>query len=159
MNDQPVDPARLLKMARSVGLGSSSLRAILFELPFGTPTERRHVDPCPLSGRELEILKRLGQGKVYKQIAAELTLSTSTVGTHLHNTYAKLGAGPRAGGASRYPARLAVARTGSPAGGARSSRRRRRNAATAAPNASMPTSTGEPWRPGTKVWCSSSVAA
>ena len=49
---------------------------------------------CP--ARELEVLKRLAEGKVYKQIALELTLSTSTVRTHLHNIYGKLGAVDRA---------------------------------------------------------------
>ena len=58
-------------------------------------TERRHIDPCPLSARELEILRRLAEGKVYKQIAGDLSLSTSTVRTHRHNTYAKLGRRPR----------------------------------------------------------------
>ena len=42
------------------------------------------------------MLKHLAEGKVYKQIALELSLSTSTVRTHLHNTYAKLGAVDRA---------------------------------------------------------------
>ena len=56
----------------------------------------RQIDPCPLSGREVEVLKRLAEGKVYKQIAAELPLSTSTVRTHLHNIYGKLGAVDRA---------------------------------------------------------------
>lgn len=96
VGDQPVDPKQMLSAARAVGLSPSGLRAILYELPFGTATERRHVDPCPLSGRELEILKRLAEGKVYKQIASEIGLSTSTVRTHLHNTYAKLGAVDRA---------------------------------------------------------------
>ena len=41
-------------------------------------------------------LKRLAEGKVYKQIAHELSLSTSTVRTHLHNIYGKLGAVDRA---------------------------------------------------------------
>ena len=54
------------------------------------------VEPCPLSGREVEVLKRLAEGKVYKQIGAELGLSTSTVRTHLHNIYGKLGAVDRA---------------------------------------------------------------
>ena len=58
--------------------------------------KKRHVDPCPLSSRELDVLKKLAEGKVYKQIAVELDLSTSTVRTHLHNTYAKLGTGDRA---------------------------------------------------------------
>jgi DNA-binding NarL/FixJ family response regulator len=42
------------------------------------------------------VLKRLAEGKVYKQIALELQLSTSTVRTHLHNIYGKLGAVDRA---------------------------------------------------------------
>jgi putative nucleotidyltransferase with HDIG domain len=96
VNDQPVDPSQLLQTARAVGLDRRRLRSILYELPFGTMAERRHIDPCPLSARELEILKRLAEGKVYKQIAVDLSLSTSTVRTHLHNTYAKLGAVDRA---------------------------------------------------------------
>src|SRR5918999_1016015 len=56
----------------------------------------RAVDSCPLSTRELEVLKRLATGMVYKQIAHELSLSTSTVRTHLHNIYGKLGAVDRA---------------------------------------------------------------
>jgi len=43
-----------------------------------------------------ELRQRLAEGKVYKQIAHELTLSTSTVRTHLHNIYGKLGAVDRA---------------------------------------------------------------
>jgi DNA-binding NarL/FixJ family response regulator len=68
----------------------------MYELPQGTGQAKRNVDPCPLSTREVEVLKRLAEGKVYKQIAHELELSTSTVRTHLHNTYAKLGAVDRA---------------------------------------------------------------
>ena len=61
------------------------------------PSQRpRSVEPCPLSNRELEVLKRLAKGVVYKQIAHELSLSTSTVRTHLHNIYGKLGAVDRA---------------------------------------------------------------
>jgi len=96
VGDQPVDPKQMLSVARGLGLSPTGLRSILYELPFGNATERRYVDPCPLSARELEILKRLAEGKVYKQIAAEIGLSTSTVRTHLHNTYSKLGAVDRA---------------------------------------------------------------
>jgi DNA-binding NarL/FixJ family response regulator len=61
------------------------------------PTGRRRPRvPCPLSSREVEVLARLAEGKVYKQIALELSLSTSTVRTHLHNIYGKLGAVDRA---------------------------------------------------------------
>jgi DNA-binding NarL/FixJ family response regulator len=44
----------------------------------------------------MEVLRRLAAGRVYKQIASELGLSTSTVRTHLHNIYGKLGAVDRA---------------------------------------------------------------
>jgi putative nucleotidyltransferase with HDIG domain len=91
-----VSPSEMLQTARAIGLGPDELRRVLYELPSAAGTRQRHVDPCPLSGRELGVLQRLAEGKVYKQIAHELTLSTSTVRTHLHNIYGKLGAVDRA---------------------------------------------------------------
>jgi putative nucleotidyltransferase with HDIG domain len=91
----PVDPKHLLGAARALEMGPEQLRSLMYELPYSN-NAKRHVDPCPLSGRELDVLKKLAEGKVYKQIAVELDLSTSTVRTHLHNTYAKLGTGDRA---------------------------------------------------------------
>jgi|HubBroStandDraft_2_1064218.scaffolds.fasta_scaffold00033_37 HD-like signal output (HDOD) protein/DNA-binding CsgD family transcriptional regulator len=91
-----VSPSEMLHTARSIGLGPEELRRVMYELPSPPSQRQRHVDPCPLSGRELGVLQRLAEGKVYKQIAHELTLSTSTVRTHLHNIYGKLGAVDRA---------------------------------------------------------------
>jgi putative nucleotidyltransferase with HDIG domain len=91
-----VSPAEMLQTARRIGLGPQELRRVMYELPSSASQRQRHVDPCPLSGRELGVLQRLAEGKVYKQIAHELTLSTSTVRTHLHNIYGKLGAVDRA---------------------------------------------------------------
>ena len=95
-HSEPVDPKRLVRTAEQVGLGETRLRLVMYELPQGRGGDKRKVDPSPLSAREAEVLKRLAEGKVYKQIARELELSTSTVRTHLHNTYAKLGAVDRA---------------------------------------------------------------
>jgi putative nucleotidyltransferase with HDIG domain len=92
----PVAPAEMLSCARSLGLGPEELRRVMYELPSSPSQRQRTIDPCPLSGRELGVLQRLAEGKVYKQIAHELTLSTSTVRTHLHNIYGKLGAVDRA---------------------------------------------------------------
>ncbi len=92
----PVSPTEMLASARMIGLGPTELRRVMYELPTPSNQRQRHVDPCPLSGRELGVLQRLAEGKVYKQIAHELTLSTSTVRTHLHNIYGKLGAVDRA---------------------------------------------------------------
>jgi DNA-binding NarL/FixJ family response regulator len=86
----------MIQAGRAVGLGPHDLRRVMYELPSASTQRARHVDPCPLSARELGVLQRLAEGKVYKQIAHELTLSTSTVRTHLHNIYGKLGAVDRA---------------------------------------------------------------
>jgi DNA-binding NarL/FixJ family response regulator len=92
----PVSSTELLRAARAVGFGPGELRTVLYDLPYPSSARPRAVEPCPLSTRELEVLKRLAQGMVYKQIAHELSLSTSTVRTHLHNIYGKLGAVDRA---------------------------------------------------------------
>src|SRR3954469_18082366 len=93
---EAVEPARMLKVARTLGLNADQLRSVMYELPYGGEGQRRNIDPCPLSAREVEVLRRVAEGKVYKQIALELSVSTSTVRTHLHNTYTKLGAVDRA---------------------------------------------------------------
>src|SRR5829696_2813637 len=92
----PVSSNELLRAARAVGFGPTELRTVLYDLPYPSSQRPRSVEPCPLSARELEVLKRLAKGFVYKQIAHELSLSTSTVRTHLHNIYGKLGAVDRA---------------------------------------------------------------
>ena len=58
--------------------------------------ESRVSEPCPLSSRELDVLRHLSEGMVYKQIAGEMQLSVSTIRTHLHNVYGKIGAVDRA---------------------------------------------------------------
>ena len=84
-------------MARTIGLTPAGLRKVMYELPLPASGERpRQVEPCPMSTREVDVLRRLARGMVYKQIAAELGLSTSTIRTHLHNVYGKLGAMDRA---------------------------------------------------------------
>jgi HD-like signal output (HDOD) protein/DNA-binding CsgD family transcriptional regulator len=92
-----VTPAEMLAAAKAINIKGEQLRELLYELPLSIGTDRpRQVDPCPMSTREVDVLKRLAKGMVYKQIASELGLSTSTVRTHLHNVYGKLGAMDRA---------------------------------------------------------------
>jgi putative nucleotidyltransferase with HDIG domain len=95
--EEPVAPSELLAAARRVNMNAVQLRAVLYDLPHShNPVRQRVTEPCPLSDRELDVLRQLAEGKVYKQIAHELMLSTSTVRTHLHNVYGKLGAVDRA---------------------------------------------------------------
>jgi putative nucleotidyltransferase with HDIG domain len=92
-----IAPSELLSVARTIGVSPANLRTVMYELPLPSSGGRpRQVDPCPMSNREVEVLRRLARGMVYKQIAGELGLSTSTVRTHLHNVYGKLGAMDRA---------------------------------------------------------------
>ncbi|HTW12330.1 MAG TPA: HDOD domain-containing protein [Solirubrobacteraceae bacterium] len=92
-----VTPSEMLNVAKSINLRPAQLREIMYDLPQTSGSNRpRQVDPSPMSSREVDVLKRLAKGMVYKQIASELGLSTSTVRTHLHNVYGKLGAMDRA---------------------------------------------------------------
>jgi putative nucleotidyltransferase with HDIG domain len=91
-----VDRGKMLQLAQLSGLSASALRELLFDLPHTGGSQRRRAEPSPLSSRETSILRLLAQGKVYKVIALELGLSPSTIRTHLHNIYAKLGVNDRA---------------------------------------------------------------
>ena len=86
----PVDRKLMLKLAVTSGLSVAALRDAMFDLPHATGSQRRRALASPLSPRETIVLRGLAQGKLYKEIASELGLSTSTVRTHLHNAYAKL---------------------------------------------------------------------
>jgi putative nucleotidyltransferase with HDIG domain len=94
--DSPISIDALLQAGESCGLDEDAVRQVLYELPQGKGGRKRGGAPCPLSARELDVLRRLAEGKVYKQIAADLDLSASTVRSHLHNVYGKLGALDRA---------------------------------------------------------------
>jgi putative nucleotidyltransferase with HDIG domain len=91
-----IAPERLRASAERCGLSPEALRDLLYELPMPVQDASRISEPCPLSGRELDVLRHLSEGMVYKQIAGEMHLSVSTIRTHLHNVYGKIGAVDRA---------------------------------------------------------------
>jgi DNA-binding NarL/FixJ family response regulator len=93
---EAIAPERLRAAADRCGLGNEALRDLLYELPQPTQDSSRISEPCPLSSRELDVLRHLSEGMVYKQIAGEMHLSVSTIRTHLHNVYGKIGAVDRA---------------------------------------------------------------
>jgi len=93
---EAIAPERLRAAAERCGLSESGLRDLLYELPLPTQDATRISEPCPLSARELDVLRHLSEGMVYKQIASEMHLSVSTIRTHLHNVYGKIGAVDRA---------------------------------------------------------------
>ncbi|MGH2989098.1 MAG: HDOD domain-containing protein [Solirubrobacterales bacterium] len=92
----PVSAKRIAELGALSGVEGDRLQSLLYEFPHAHTPRRRAPEPCPLSGRELDALRGLAEGKVYKEIADDLSLSPSTVRTHLHNVYRKLGAIDRA---------------------------------------------------------------
>ncbi len=82
--------------AGACGITDERLHQLVYEFPHAKAPRQRRGEPCPLSRRELDALRGLAEGKVYKEIAGEMGLSASTVRTHLHNVYRKIGAADRA---------------------------------------------------------------
>jgi NarL family two-component system response regulator LiaR len=86
------DPAELANAIRQVNAGEYSLhpiiaRKVLQELNLSP--KRPSVDQ-PLTGREVEVLRMVAQGKSNRQIAEELVLSLGTVRAHLSSILGKL---------------------------------------------------------------------
>jgi len=97
----PIDPGELLTSARLLGLNADALRATMFDLhapgPAGAGTPTRDViEPSPLTPRETDALRGLAGGGTYNEIADRIGLSASTLRSHLHNVYGKLGVSDRA---------------------------------------------------------------
>jgi|tagenome__1003787_1003787.scaffolds.fasta_scaffold20739129_2 DNA-binding NarL/FixJ family response regulator len=85
-----------------------ALGTLLREIVQGTVVHRPRktksisaVEDCPLTARELEILRLAAQGYTNSRIARELWVTEQTVKFHLSNTYRKLGVANRTE-ASRY---------------------------------------------------------
>src|SRR4051794_20669653 len=91
-----VPPDGIVAAAGQLGIERKTVVPLLYEFPHSGVALKRSTDPCPLSDREIDALRGLADGKVHKQIAQELSLSVSTIRTHLHNVYRKIGAVDRA---------------------------------------------------------------
>lgn len=93
---EPVDGGKMLDLAHLCGLSATLLRDILFDLPYSGGSRRRRAERSPLSSRQTAILGAVAGGQQYKAIALELGVSASTVRSHLHDVYGKLGVTDRA---------------------------------------------------------------
>jgi putative nucleotidyltransferase with HDIG domain len=88
-SERTIDLEVLVWTAEGAGVDRDLLSTIMYELPQALPVRGRRED-CPLSERELEILRRLAAGMVAKQIASDLDISPSTVRNHLNRIYKRL---------------------------------------------------------------------
>jgi putative nucleotidyltransferase with HDIG domain len=91
-----VDRSKLLSLAHTCGVTARALREILFDLPHAGGSHQRRAEPSPLSPRETDALRGLADGLAYKDIADLQEVKASTVRTHLHHVYQKLGVIDRA---------------------------------------------------------------
>jgi DNA-binding NarL/FixJ family response regulator len=89
-----VHPVSLGTLLREVCHGNVAVRVEPTAAPVGDTD-------CPLTDRELEILKLVAEGYTNGRIARELWVTEQTVKFHLSNTYRKLGVANRTE-ASRY---------------------------------------------------------
>jgi DNA-binding NarL/FixJ family response regulator len=95
--------AVLSKSVHPVALGTL-LREVVQGHVVHRPRQARAnsaAEDCPLTSRELEILRLAAQGYTNGRIARELWVTEQTVKFHLSNTYRKLGVANRTE-ASRY---------------------------------------------------------
>jgi DNA-binding NarL/FixJ family response regulator len=93
----------LSKSVHPVALGTL-LREVVQGHVLHCPRRQRAstaVEDCPLTARELEILRLAAQGYTNSRIGGELWVTEQTVKFHLSNTYRKLGVANRTE-ASRY---------------------------------------------------------
>jgi HD-GYP domain-containing protein (c-di-GMP phosphodiesterase class II) len=80
-------------------LDCAAADAVLAAVGQPSVPSRRASWPAGLSDREIEVLRLIARGRTNKEAAASLYLSTKTVGRHVENIYAKIGANSRAAAA------------------------------------------------------------
>ena len=91
-----VSAAALGTAARAFRLDADVLRRVAYELPRVRGAREPGGEPSPLTPMQQKVLVGLAGGRTYKQIAGDLSVSESTVRTHLHNLYGKLEVADRA---------------------------------------------------------------
>jgi putative nucleotidyltransferase with HDIG domain len=91
-----VDPAALARAGKALGIDAAGLRALAYDLLRSGGPRTLGAERSPLTAAQLEVLRGLRQGMTYKQIAVSLHVSVSTVRSHMHKTYERLGVVDRA---------------------------------------------------------------
>lgn len=92
----PVDGGELLAAAAEAEVPVDRLRSLMYQGAGSGRPVARPSEPSPLSPQQRHVLRGLADGKVYKEIALDMGVSASTVRTHVHVVYKKLGVVDRA---------------------------------------------------------------
>jgi putative nucleotidyltransferase with HDIG domain len=92
----PVSLEALVSVGRRLSLREDALHAIAYDLQRSGGAATVADEPSPLTQMQEKALRGLAEGKRYKEIAVDLGLAESTVRSHVHNLYRKLGVADRA---------------------------------------------------------------
>jgi putative nucleotidyltransferase with HDIG domain len=92
----PVGQEPLMSLARRLSLDEDALDKIVYDLQRTSGMRTVADGPSPLTTMQEKALRGLAEGKRYKQIAIDLGLAESTVRSHVHNLYRRLGVADRA---------------------------------------------------------------
>jgi len=97
LKDSPRE--ELFKAIRAVYRGESLIQPTVASKVLDRFAElsRQVQAPESLSGREIEVVKLMAEGAANKEIAASLSISESTVKTHIQTIFQKLGVSERTG--------------------------------------------------------------
>ncbi len=91
-----VDRVMLAAAGAAVGMDERALGDLAYELARAGGPRSAHLEPSPLTPMQHKVLLGLRRGMTYKQIAADLLVSESTVRSHLHKAYERMGVVDRA---------------------------------------------------------------
>lgn len=96
----PPEQAReeLEGVVRAGTLDTRTANAVL-EAAGARPTRARQGYPAGLTEREVEVLRRIAQGRTNRQIAEALVIADKTVDAHVQHIYTKTGVSTRVGAA------------------------------------------------------------
>jgi len=90
---EPIEATEVADAVRTIAAGgvylSSSVRLVMRRDPTCRPAPEV---ASTLTKREMEVLRLLGKGATYKEMAESLRVSPSTINNHLSNVREKLGA-------------------------------------------------------------------
>ena len=123
---QTVTEQELTSCCAAAGLDVGQMEMVLYNQTCDAPRSALRAPPSsPLSRKEHIVVAEIASGKSYKAIALGLGLTVSTIRTHLHNIYGKLGVTDRTqavlhavreGWIDAPQLRDAIARSGDPGG-------------------------------------------
>ncbi len=97
-------PEKITDAIESVQKGESPMNGIIATkvLEYFQQKKMQEVDESNLTERERQILQLLIKGNSYKEIAANIFISTETLNTHIKNIYRKLNVHSRSELAAKY---------------------------------------------------------